>query len=877
VATLVYSPGVAIIIDSVLHGPIDVSEDASVGSVTLRENGSHSVNITLENANRKYDGLFVPNDRIIIQMKRFRWMQVMAGYLNRSPYFSAYARQVNVSATCTLKVLKYWPWDRGSSKANALIFGKRNTTAQDGGISDIVTTLMTTVTNWEKDRIHIGRVPEEWVAKYQQVYMRIDQETAQTLEASLGVNPLIGGEPVGLFPISSAPRNMTGHPMASTVPSGTDAQLESMLIEEKDYDVVLGTIRAMESGGGDPAGDYKAVNKGDGSPNWATGAYQFLDTTWGKFQGSGSEPYSRAYLAPPVVQDEKANLLVRWIVSHYGKKLLNIPYGWYYPAVFKDPSWLDKTPAKNEGNTLTLRQYGYKWANTYIRIYNMMRGTAPVTPTAGTVIQTAGSTVSGVRYPIPAGKTSLSYTDVGWGGWENGKIPATAMSHTPRTLYGHALAVQSWNELCDEAEKLGYDVRGGMYRSAEAQAQVGAMGAPVGHSNHGWGLAIDINVLVGSYSKKYPKVNNTAMYDTPEYKWLAANAWKFGWLNPISAQKGGKKPEAWHWEFVAFYTYKDGNNPLTEGTSNAFPNSTDAAALGDFANPSASQLFNIIGSWLQDPSETTIQSDTLWGYRALMNDEPIMVTIDGLIKASARSYCAAPNGDFISWFPDYWGEYGLAGAMEIETVELKDFTVDWDDESLITHQYVEGASYNFSTGSLPTGIMDALHAFTTRGIVTADMPGILEAIFNVKDARQYPWLKDAKSLFQRFGARVDYNRNPMIYGPEQEFWAALGRFTRAWAAQFSTTVPLTFMPELFPGMLIRIPFFKVQMYVTSVTHRWDYNSGGGFSTDIGTMAISSTDGSGFYLFPKGGDVLQMPGPDFGEPTPFSSSNTSRAI
>ena len=63
---------------------------------------------------------------------------------------------------------------------------------------------------------------------------------------------------------------------------------------------------------------------------------------------------------------------------------------------------------------------------------------------------------------------------------------------------------------------------------------------------------------------------------------------------------------------------------------------------------------------------------------------------------------------------------------------------------------------------------------------------------------------------------------------------------------------MTFMPELFPGMIMEIPLYGVQMYVSEVSHTWDYNSG--FNTQASTIGISATDGSGFYLFPKGGDL-----------------------
>ena len=54
-----------------------------------------------------------------------------------------------------------------------------------------------------------------------------------------------------------------------------------------------------------------------------------------------------------------------------------------------------------------------------------------------------------------------------------------------------------------------------------------------GTSNHGWGKAIDFHDLSGGLP-----TNGAA------YRWLKANAGRFGWNNPILTN------EAWHWEWV---------------------------------------------------------------------------------------------------------------------------------------------------------------------------------------------------------------------------------------------------------------------------------------------------------------------------------------
>lgn len=57
-----------------------------------------------------------------------------------------------------------------------------------------------------------------------------------------------------------------------------------------------------------------------------------------------------------------------------------------------------------------------------------------------------------------------------------------------------------------------------------------------GYSEHGWGLAIDLSCGVQSFRTK-------------QHAWMVNNAGTFGWFLPEWAQRGGARPEPWHWEF----------------------------------------------------------------------------------------------------------------------------------------------------------------------------------------------------------------------------------------------------------------------------------------------------------------------------------------
>src|SRR5690606_6999365 len=106
-------------------GILDVSEDVIRGSVTLRasvgSSSGHTLQLTLTNDRGKYAGVFTPNDRFVIHMKRIRWLQIMSGYLDSVPIFSAYSKDVAIAGQCTLKRNLYSLYDPGSQEVANLL------------------------------------------------------------------------------------------------------------------------------------------------------------------------------------------------------------------------------------------------------------------------------------------------------------------------------------------------------------------------------------------------------------------------------------------------------------------------------------------------------------------------------------------------------------------------------------------------------------------------------------------------------------------------------------------------------------------------------------------------------------------------------------
>ncbi|MBN1091632.1 D-alanyl-D-alanine carboxypeptidase family protein [Blastococcus sp. TML/M2B] len=130
-----------------------------------------------------------------------------------------------------------------------------------------------------------------------------------------------------------------------------------------------------------------------------------------------------------------------------------------------------------------------------------------------------------------------------WGGWDNGEIPTSALCQLG--VYRHALRcdaaagyaqmstafrAQFGRDLCitDSYRSLGSQMAA--FRAKPALAAV------PGTSNHGWALAVD---LCGGIN----------IAGSTEWRWMTANAGRFGFVQPDWAAPRGEKPEPWHWEY----------------------------------------------------------------------------------------------------------------------------------------------------------------------------------------------------------------------------------------------------------------------------------------------------------------------------------------
>ena len=343
--------------------------------------------------------------------------------------------------------------------------------------------------------------------------------------------------------------------------------------------------------------------------------------------------------------------------------------------------------------------------------------------------------------------------------------------------------------------------------------------------NHSYGAAIDIDWY--EYGNGFYNTPNgeTYKHTLPDSVRDLAHKWGLWWGGDYHSIK-----DYMHFEVVgAPATPQEATEKLGSGYT---PSSTYQGGPGGAAGSGVGEALINAFDWL---GSTNFGGDLLTGVRALMNDVPIYGAADDLMSTGLRHWCSAPNGDVIGWFPVCLGPYGTAAKMIIQDIEIEEpFTIAHSDDRLKTHMFVTSSTTGFE------GLGDASTVYaqlSTAGIASVEFPELMAALFNVNKST---FADGGKRYLNRYGARPDNHAMDNISGHKQEFYFACFRFMQNWSDQWSCQVSLTYLPEVFPGMLLVFPKFGIQGYVQSVRHSGQPGAdGGGFRTEATLTAWST--------------------------------------
>ena len=854
-STFVYAPGIKVYIDTHDYGILDVSEDLTKGGMQRRSDGVSQFQFGLNNVRRKYDNVFKPNDRLVVVMKRLTWLRTYTGYLNSVPLFSSWPREVMLTSSCSLKRLQYFFWDPNLAASQRLVQQslevQNDGSTPDGGIKQVVINLLEEVVDWSSaqalgkkelagSRVHIGAIPATWfdyaavVAQSVADNQKEEAALATALVSYLGAGATIAGQ------TGSANGKVPEGTYEGVGLDATQADYASQIISitlgqgltTKDAAVAIGCC-LQESGLHMYANSR--IPESLKYPNQAVGSDHL---SVGLFQQQAGTGFSWGTVAECMD------------VTHSTNKFLGVLKGISNRATLPFTTVIQQVQRSAFPNAYA------KWekpANAIVAAY------APTNNgTLGSVLGTPGNPTAGNSTALtPVGHTSTTGT----------KLVETARllvpMHVPYQLDGDS----AYNDPhpthldCSSFVQWVYyhaigDINGMPRRALEIYAWAIKNGGQAispanAHKNPG------TLCFVGSSPESIDHVEMVVAQDRTigaHHKGTYVGEERYP---AKSFDYACTLPKV---TYVAGAVVPLSGDSISTGTSNstitaALATGATAARTDIITGPNAGAIDNLFGPtpWINtNPSADTGNAESLIGIRSLQNDEPILPYINNLLNATMRQFCSAPNGDFIAWFPDYYGLWGTAAKMVLQPIEVKDFQVDWNDEFLITHQFVQPTNYGGQQLDLASGNVqatDVLAASVSAGIATIEQPGIMAALFGL-DQTKDETERFTREVLDRFGARPDHVQIPGVTGPKGEFFMALFLFMQNWTHQFTANIQITFMPELFPGMLIQFPDYNFQAYVVQVEHTFTLGEGGGFGTTINIAApsrIKDTGGSDHLL------------------------------
>lgn len=282
-----------------------------------------------------------------------------------------------------------------------------------------------------------------------------------------------------------------------------------------------------------------------------------------------------------------------------------------------------------------------------------------------------------------------------------------------------------------------------------------------------------------------------------------------------------------------------------------FPDNYMAPANPSTSSGTSTPSFNIAFTPPQlDPTALVLYGTP----RGFVTDQPLLGAITSMAAATLRDFQSAPNGDFICWFPDYFGLYGQAPTLVINPVEIINFAIYHNDHPVTTHVAVAGDPFSLGGGvGLPQWM-------SSNGIVSVQMEELIKNMFtstsnklNWNDEVKQIFNDNAKEFLQRYGMRPRIEAVPMIRNHVTEFMYAWRLFMTGWAEQYSTQVQFTFMPELYPGMRVKInmpdnsPVPDIEVYVQSVSHSGSRATGFSTSAQVTCPITRDSDGNAILL------------------------------
>jgi hypothetical protein len=877
-ARLCYSPKVYCYTKQESGAILDLTKYVVSGQVQRLINQVSSASVTLRNPYRMFtvsssaissnptnEAAFHPMDPITIYLERIRGfpIRVFTGYLDTTPYYQLYPGTITLQASCTLKRLLYTYFDpslpymfaffnqygwystgsgtiRSSAETGDMINGSKGS-LNDSSISRLLWAILYNIGQWQDSNIYIENLPSnlvQKVAKLAQGIQKTEQTAVDAFEAFL--KGVIGGSSYGSGGGSGNPS--TGSSVPNTLSGNSVGQ------QVYNYFVQQGLPGVAAAG---IVGNWQQESNLNPSES---GGYI---AQWGGSRLTGLQGLAQQQGKP--VTDLGVQLAWTWHELSTGyTSALNGLRSASTPAqaatvfcnIFEEPGdpncmgapvWLSKRIQYAQD-----AYQAYKNA-TSATASNVNTATGAVTqrghtaPPAGASLQVrtvidclieAASIISNADYPYAYG-----------GGHPSAGTPSS----------GHP------NENGTGTPVVGYDCSGSVGAVLSA-ANLIPVGSGINTDSTLIRGLVDNGTIMSGTGSGQPECT---LYDNPgKHIFIRLNGKYWGtsdgesgnasqknggagWLNDSHPDTNTFTP--YHIPLATLQKQTEFSLPSQPGASGASANSISGGGTSTTAGTAQSTAFaNAFVAEIELPS---MQDESLAialgsAGMGLMHDQQLLPLIQQVCEASMRSFQSLPNGDFYAFYPDYFGEFGQHNAYWlIDDIEILSGEINLSDDALATHVFVVGDT-TWPTDYAPLNMMMA----GTINIQNAFAPTGMLDTSTTEGYQPLVTATEAMDFIKRYGARPLVQNYPMVRSEIFEMFLAYQQFMFAWSNQFKTPFTFTFMPELFPGGKVGFPNHGLQMYISSVTHSWDYAEAG-FTTTAELTAPSVL---------GGGNVTNLP-------------------
>ena len=829
--SLIYNPEIQVIIATNGNSVIDVSSDIISFSLQRNANAPSEFSCTLANKLNKYNLKIQTLDRIVVFMKRTNKLQVFSGYVTYAPVVTLLPNAVEVRAVCTLKRLENTFWDTSIPEFQALVPGmisgiQGQQSFTDGGTGAGIVNILTQVVGWKKNAIHIQKIPNEFITQVATSYEKTSKKLDSTLQTTLALAIDAAGITHGNFTGTNQVQRQSDTPDGAGLPgpsAGCTAYGGPHMTPSNKG--INNTPRS-----GSIVGDniQKDSKNSTGDPQWYAAVhfpYKYM------FPPKDGMQWSPEWAKPVEWLKGPDGLGRRIIVVNASdhSKAITVRAADYLGGERTD--WENSYHAQIDLDSRACIALGFPWSGSGQNDGVLMfwakdpKGKCGPLKDTQAIQEALGSTSSA---PDPLTTTSSNGTAAQNAIAQLAIAAAESQIHLPYIWGGETAGV-------------GFDCSG-LVQWAYAQAGV----HDLTHSSEDqWAIGPQVTSGMpqpGDLLFWYYSADSQA---SPNHVTMCVQSTDSYGNNGVQIQSGGDKNRVHTGRFsindTSYLKFVGFTRPwLINGDNTIGVNSSGVSAqsaANDSAGPqiNTQDTFNTI---FVLPQFNPVAQMTFHSPRAFVTDEPVLNSITQLTKAALRNFQSAPNGDFVAWFPDYFGRYGKAPVLQVRDIEIINLTIYKNDDPLTTHVGVTGDQVEFGQGVVP------IDWLSTQGIVSVQENNIMRILFGLDDLDSIGW--DSEKFLNKYGMRPYVAEQPLLRSHLLEFAYALTMFMQKWSDQYSTQISLTFMPEVYPGMRLQFPDVQLagangetgplEVYVQQVVHEGSTTTG--YNTNVTVTAPS---------------------------------------